>query len=54
MSQQSEKIAAIVKLCHEIAQSVEKMESKQVSPGLLGALLEILMQARVLVDDDNE
>ena len=54
MSQQSDKIAAIVKLCNEIAQSVEQMEGKQVNPALLSAVFDVLRQARVLVDDDNE
>ena len=48
------KEAAIVEVCNEIAQSVKQMEGKQVNPALLSAVLDVLMQARALVDSDNE
>jgi len=54
MSQQSDKISAIISLCNEIAHSVEQMEGKQVNPALLSAVFDVLMQAKVLVEDDNE
>ena len=54
MSQQFDKISAIISLCNEIAHSVEQMEGKQVNPALLSAVLDVLMQARALVDNDNE
>ena len=54
VSQQSDKISAIISLCNEIAHSVEQMEGKQVNPALLSAVFDVLMQAKVLVEDDNE
>ncbi len=54
MNKQSEKITAIIEVCNEIAQKAKRMKGKQVNPGLLSAVFDVLMQARVLVDDDNE
>jgi hypothetical protein len=54
VARQEDQITAIINLCHEIAQKAGELREKQVNPGLLGALLDILGQARVLVETDDE
>jgi hypothetical protein len=51
---QSDKITTIIKLANEIAERAERLEGKQVNPALLSAVLDVLGQARVLIDDDYE
>jgi hypothetical protein len=46
MSQQSDKISAIISVCDEIAKMAERLEGKQVNPVLLSATFDCLLQAR--------